>query len=60
MQTDIANPRGYQTFGFIDLDDRSDLPKSKKINVKYPHIITKGYNERIIYWDGEQFCQERI
>ncbi len=60
---DVAVPRTYQTVGFIGQEDSKkwgNVIKSKKIRVHYPHIITKGYLSRIIYWNGVAFCQERI
>lgn len=60
---DEAKPRAYQTFGFIGQEENKNLSsfmKSKKIKVKYPHLITKGYMERIVYWNGTNYCQERI
>ncbi|HFA51539.1 MAG TPA: hypothetical protein ENJ95_21195 [Bacteroidetes bacterium] len=59
----MAMPNTYQTFGFKNQKNNeklSDTMKSKKVIVKYPHIITKGYTNRIVYWDGLKFCQERI
>ena len=56
-----AEPRIYQTFGLIELEENvSDLPVSKKIDVKYPHLLTHGYLSRVVYWDGLKYCQERI
>jgi len=49
---EVAEPRKYQTF-------RPSM-KSKKIKVDYPHIITKGYISRIVYWDGLIYRQEKI
>ncbi|MEZ5044659.1 MAG: hypothetical protein R2828_32485 [Saprospiraceae bacterium] len=60
---DEAKPREYQTFGFIGQEKNEKLDnsmKSKKIKVKYSHIITKGYLTRVVYWNGEKYCQERI
>lgn len=60
---DVAKPREYQTFGFIGQEENENLNnsmKSKKIEVKYPHIITKGYLTRVVYWNGVNYCQERI
>ncbi|PHN02560.1 hypothetical protein CRP01_31795 [Flavilitoribacter nigricans DSM 23189 = NBRC 102662] len=48
---DIESPKSYQTFG---------LMQSKKVTVNFPHIVTKGYLTRIVYWDGYRYCQERI
>lgn len=60
---DIAEPGEYQTMGFTKhgknkvLDDGME---SKRIIIKYTHLITKGYLTRVIYWNGENYCQERI
>lgn len=59
----IAKPRNYNTFGFIleDEDENNqNLPISKKIEVKYPHLITDGYLTRVVYWDDMKFCQEWV
>ena len=58
-----AEPREYQTFGLVGAKNYSDLDesmKSKQIRVKHKHLITKGYTSRIVYWNGEKFCQEKI
>ncbi len=53
---EIATPKSYQTFGVTDIE----AEKPQKVSVEYLHIITKGYNNRIVFWNGEKYCQERI
>ena len=62
---DIAQPKTYQIFGFSGKKSNKSIgeilkTKEEEVTVKYPHIITKGYNKRIVYWDGKQFCHTRI
>ena len=60
---DVAKPRSYQTFGYIGQESNenmNDSMKSKKVEIRLPHIITKGYLTRIVFWDGEKYRQEKI
>lgn len=57
---EVTAPRNYQTFGLIGYEGIEKLPKSKRIEVKYLHVITGGYLTRVLYWDGMKFCQERV
>lgn len=60
---DISKPKKYQTFGLIGFEDDKSLPdsmKSKNVVANFSHVITKGYLTRIVYWDGEKYCQEKI
>ncbi len=60
---DVAEPREYQTFGFKGLSKDSALYESmnsKKVTVNFPHLITRGYLTRIVFWDGLKYCQEKI
>lgn len=53
---EITSPKSYQTFGVTGVGGK----KPQKVNVEYPHVITKGHNSRIVFWNGEKYCQERI
>ena len=59
-----ALPEKYQTFGLKigkrDTTTKDNQMRSKKIQVDYPHLKTEGYLSRIVYWDGTDYCEERV
>ena len=60
---DIAKPREYQKFGMeesVNQKNSLDLVSSNKIVINNYHLITKGFINRVVYWNGMKYCQSQI
>lgn len=57
---DKAKPRSYKRKGLFTKAIKMNPSDNMEIKVGYPHIITRGYETRIVYWDGDKYCQEKI
>jgi len=58
-----AEPAKYRPFGYIGEGKSSMFPEIARtdlVNAKYPHIATKGYTTRVVYWDGMKYCEEKV
>lgn len=58
---DSAEPTKYEPRGFIKKGEHSLFPsmaRTELVNAKYKHIATSGYISRIVYWNGNKYCQE--
>lgn len=52
-----ADTRSYMRFGLFSA---TATEEEKRLKMKTPHILTKGFLSRVIYWDGYTYKQERI
>jgi hypothetical protein len=47
----------YSRFGLFS---PTSTEEERRLNIQGPHILTKGYLTRVLYWDGHSYKQERI
>lgn len=48
-----SDARSYKRFGLVGSGDEN-------VSIPVPHLVTKGFLTRIIYWNGTSYQQERI
>jgi len=60
---DIAEPAKYRPTFYVAEGENSLFPEKARtdlVDTKYPHVVTVGYTSRVVYWNGEKYCEENV